>query len=161
MNPGVLIECLSYSAQSSVRSYIYIISGLCLLQHNKNDFSLVGVRRVHQQCFNFLYVLPWDLTPWKYIFYLHVSSFSFHGSAWELPLLLVEVDYSTNFHHLKLPKRRSVEPAKSLEATKSFHNPLSTSTYFHEFPKLPSTSTRVHRIPLLPPASIDVIASME
>ena len=67
----------------------------------------------------------------------------FHGSSWKLPWKYMEVSTVGGigsfdcFHQLQLPRIYSVE------ASMSFHVPPHTSTYFHEYHKLPAASTRL------------------
>ena len=59
---------------------------------------------------------------------------SFHRNTCKLPLS-VEVEASHCFRQLPLARMHSVE------ASMSFHIPLHTSIYFHEYHKLPAAPT--------------------
>ena len=99
-------------------------------------------------------LLPWkfswklvevDLLTWKLVEASMVVHGSFHCRwKWKLPLL-PSMAASMNifrgsfhcFHQLHLPL------IYSMEASMSFHIPLHTSIYFHEYHKLPPVSRRL------------------
>ena len=85
-----------------------------------------------------------DLLPWKLVkASMEVRGIFYCRWKWKLPLL-PSMAASMNifrgsfhcFHQLHLPL------IYSMEASMSFHIPLHTSIYFHEYHKLPAASTR-------------------